>query len=1505
MSLKPDIILVGRSVARKAQEILCSHNVVVMQSVKASLLERVSRMTGALMLPSTDHMIQRYGENCLGSCGRFWLRKILDNEGDMGSSASAVHNSPTRARRSSSKVPLRRITNKQKSTTYAYLEGCPPELGCTLILRGADRNTLVEIKRIIKFSVMLAYHLRLEVAYYTDRCGRLPREMNTSKSGYESEDDIVEEWRQEEKALHCSDSDGIEDFLESPSLRSLLSTSFDVDVKKPFQDEVRLDTAMNKIKSVLLEPDNCEEKKAWLTSSTRAAGISHSPEDHQTLLVTSLLMTRTGLAGHGSGGGRMDRSASVTGDSVGGSGISGSGAGLQQTGTQRSRAEVKGIRFYTNQDVALGQFLVESCFQMHDRLNNSSVMMMDHTLSFIHRPGRIDISVSKIATSGSASSGESHSTDHINGIGAVQSNSALANLGVIVDEADGGHRTNHRRIDPLKAPIYLHSYCKECQRVVTPVVEISDETWKLSFGKFIEINFYNHSACCRTGGCSHFLRDDHVMSFVCDGFMAQFEFVPIHPLSLHPRSEMPLPMSFHSAMIVNVINECVVQSSRLCEDFANVIQGLEKIVTHVLSNRPEVLKVILSDIQNIQQDIDRVMDEQADEVEESLQLILQNKTPRLIDGGEASVYAQNSDNSDEKSTKKFAKAVLLATYPLSLRRDMLQRATLWNSKINVVYRFIDSVEGLNSIPGGGGGVTDLMELPDEDELLIIRNTVMGKGGQQGDAQDKELSRPLTIRISSTSSSTSRPSTSRAVPESPRESTSEDKSFSKSDETSDVSQHPGGDLDTSDITPRDESEESDDKESSQKSVGSVANPKQPTSTSQPAVKDKSTRLTKALQRFRGKDNSGAVPTAFAVGVDELCQGRLGLPAGRFGRVIAVHEEQLATVIAYSLASEEYYQNLQLLLAEDSGSGGLHAGDTPEKKRFKPFSPSSKSGSKYIPNVTKHSTELGDGGTGTTSPASVISARNHHGVELDDDDLHLPEHRDHHDPDPDPDSDALDNDVFAEDKEHTSIAGAGISTSSPATAVGGTEKSVDDFQGKLQTGLDTIHEDKLSTPMKGMEGSQVGQHRHEEEDDETDGVHAVGHKSYKYLNFNYDEAIKLEGLSPVNVSIKASSTIPTTSTSHGVVKDTSEEPCESIPARTSSEPPVPPPVMGGDSSSGVSRESTLISQRKTHIKHRFNDIDPKTDNISSKFICHIFYATQFQAVRAEYLKDDDDDEGFIRSLSMADQWNAQGGKSGASFSKSSDSRFVVKHITRTELQMFLDFAPAYFEYLAKSFYHGLPTLLVKILGVYQLGYHNRLTGKRVMEQVVIMENLFYDRNITRIFDLKGSSRQRYVDIIGENGENIDDFDNYLLKKRNCRRHKNSNGPVRFNPNKVCMDDNLMELTRGRPIPLKHKAKVIFNKAVMNDTLFLSIINIVDYSILVGIDEDTNELVVGIIDYMRQYDIIKRMERMGKSVGTMIAGQAEPTVIQPPQYRKRFQNAMERYFMTVPDKWIQNDI
>jgi len=244
-------------------------------------------------------------------------------------------------------------------------------------------------------------------------------------------------------------------------------------------------------------------------------------------------------------------------------------------------------------------------------------------------------------------------------------------------------------------------------------------------------------------------------------------------------------------------------------------------------------------------------------------------------------------------------------------------------------------------------------------------------------------------------------------------------------------------------------------------------------------------------------------------------------------------------------------------------------------------------------------------------------------------------------------------------------------------------------------------------------------------------------------------------------------------------------------------------------------------------------------------------------------------------------------------------VVKVISRVELQMFLDFAPAYFEYMAKAFYRDLPTVLCKILGVYTVRVQNKETGKRLTENVVVMENIFYQRKISRVFDLKGSSRARYVDwhSAGERGEDVDDA---IIKRRRHRRMGLAT-PKRVDSAQVLLDDNLMELTKGRPFPLRHRAKLYFDKAVLNDTEFLSVINVVDYSILAGFDEDSHTLVVGIIDYMRQYDFVKRMERMGKSVG-MLTGQAEPTIIQPPQYCKRFGAAMERYFMPVPSKHSQ---
>lgn len=207
---------------------------------------------------------------------------------------------------------------------------------------------------------------------------------------------------------------------------------------------------------------------------------------------------------------------------------------------------------------------------------------------------------------------------------------------------------------------------------------------------------------------------------------------------------------------------------------------------------------------------------------------------------------------------------------------------------------------------------------------------------------------------------------------------------------------------------------------------------------------------------------------------------------------------------------------------------------------------------------------------------------------------------------------------------------------------------------------------------------------------------------------------------------------------------------------------------------------------------------------------------------------------------------------------------------------------------------------------------------------LQNIFYNKNITKTFDLKGSLRGRFAAQISRN------YDDYSGSHQDtsytpgdARRKRISDagldgdgdddhsdrddgthggGASRSDKKKgpgTLLDGDFLEFTFGRPMPMHDRAKAVFHMSILNDTLFLSIINVLDYSILVGIDEEKMELVVGIIDFMRQYDILKQMERVGKSL-PMVVGSEAPTIIQPPLYKARFTNAMERYFMTVPSKW-----
>lgn len=127
-------------------------------------------------------------------------------------------------------------------------------------------------------------------------------------------------------------------------------------------------------------------------------------------------------------------------------------------------------------------------------------------------------------------------------------------------------------------------------------------------------------------------------------------------------------------------------------------------------------------------------------------------------------------------------------------------------------------------------------------------------------------------------------------------------------------------------------------------------------------------------------------------------------------------------------------------------------------------------------------------------------------------------------------------------------------------------------------------------------------------------------------------------------------------------------------------------------------TLFSDPKKspHLRISFGD-ESSTSGGKVKFSVTCYFAKQFDLLRKKCCPKGVD---FVRSLSRCRRWSAQGGKSNVYFAKSLDERFIIKQVTRTELDSFEEFAPQYFDYLSHALTSGSPTCLAKILGIYQV-------------------------------------------------------------------------------------------------------------------------------------------------------------------------------------------------------------
>ena len=104
-------------------------------------------------------------------------------------------------------------------------------------------------------------------------------------------------------------------------------------------------------------------------------------------------------------------------------------------------------------------------------------------------------------------------------------------------------------VNPLPCPvkgmedrIVMWSLCRKCSQS-TPFIPMSEETWKYSFGKYLELTFYHSKLLSRSHSCTHDLHRDHFRYFSFQNLAVRFEYenITLFEISGPPMHRKPKP----------------------------------------------------------------------------------------------------------------------------------------------------------------------------------------------------------------------------------------------------------------------------------------------------------------------------------------------------------------------------------------------------------------------------------------------------------------------------------------------------------------------------------------------------------------------------------------------------------------------------------------------------------------------------------------------------------------------------------------------------------------------------------------------------------------------------------------------------------------------------------------------------------------------------------------------------------------------------------------------------
>ncbi|KAF0464781.1 1-phosphatidylinositol-3-phosphate 5-kinase [Gigaspora margarita] len=1358
-ALRPHLVLVEKTVARKALQMLLEKNVAVALNVKPSVIEAVARCARADVIQSIDKLAL---EPKLGNCGTF-LVKTFDHQ----------------------LIPGRR-------KTYLFFEKCPKDLGCTIVLRGGDIEILEKVKRIADLMVFVVYNLKLETALIIDKFAKTPDfiELVSNEDYFSSKCDelnplklyettilsvspfikfpppyLLTRMKQAEQKLsdlvqkrnwHSTKDNDKQHSTSSSSvgLSGILRTPEQVIADAEFADAVQ---------------DHIFQVRAWETYEYNNVV---SPYAHQNISVLFSKICTVNL-------------------------------------TPCSEPEILVMEYYRESDRTLGQYLEEMSSRSAYLCSTCDRPLLMHYHSFCHGNSRIT---------------------------------------VYIDE-NIGH--SHLSVDQ----IFMSTRCKQCGIETSPIL-MSEDTWKYSFGKYLELSVYQTEVRSRLEKCSHNVFRDHELYFHLNKHTIRFQHEPIQllevyapPMNLYTKPEVHIRLKnqdldtirnkitkYWDSVADRIKNfnyetvqpdkvemckqELLEMSRRVVIEKKYMLQKLQQ--TYV--NSPPEDTLALNDVLCVLQDKVMAWEKDFNDIARQYFRLTAKQIRRFfVDNHEAITLRGYSSSfldlplismdldttpSDPSKSDKSDKSddnigpTIIPKLGSSPTEDLILSGLKEDFFLEGEYESLENdiekvASQLTLFPFMDPKVSRRLSMKWMQEFKsyqrqcraaseLIFPAISDKQEEYDFTQPTEIPRivPSTIKqrhpaaSSLFASSDSRNSTGRSSNRQSRilSSSTSTKSLSSPSSSSSSSSSYQISMLQSVLEKGKESSSQEYSSIKRAQVHSRRNPS--TSSEKSGIPRQNSKYSK--------------PSSFKHTPDSYGLSAIRSHENKKSKLLYKPKRNRPTILP-SKPTIEVFNNTKDATAEESDSSDEGVDDDHDQ---------------FYDDETRifslNRTDAFDELLGNED-FSLLPGRE------PSDESYI-----HH-----PALTFLGND-FNEPTTPVSesFSGAGrYLLQSDTNDNSNMQRIVRSFTNFW---TDKKNLDPLVYPLNPTEhvfsdSSIIVR------EDEPGSIIAFALSSKEYLE-------KLKTMQQTNQN-----------------NDTSDDRFSSKSAKSANL------VADGDENNDV--EDNLLS----HMKYQFS-------GNSTNFVCKIYCADQFDSLRRKC----GCESTYIQSLSRCIKWDSSGGKSGSAFLKTRDDRLVMKQISRNEVDAFLKFAPKYFEYMSKALV-DLPTVLTKIFGFYRIGYKNEQTGKNININFIVMENLFYERKVSKIFDLKGSMRNRHVQSTGKENE-------------------------------VLLDENLLELIMNEnPIYLREHSKKLLYESLHNDTLFLAKHNVMDYSLLVGIDDEKHELVVGILDFIRTFTWDKKLESWVKESGFLGGGGKEPTIVTPRQYKNRFREAMNRYFLMVPDRWI----